>query len=108
MVLHPVVFLVILLVEAAVVVQRLAVDRAAVGAGLGDVLDSLQCADVDEVDGRAGPFGHPQHPAEGDVLGLGAMHQRHIVPLGALLAGELLVHMLDHVVVLGVDQQHGA
>ena len=77
MVLHTVLFLVVLLVEAAVVVQRLAVDRAAVAAGLHDVLDALLGTDVDEVDGRAGPLCHLQRAGEGNILRLGAMHQRH-------------------------------
>ena len=67
MVLHTVLFLVVLLVEAAVVVQSLAVDRAAVAAGLRDVLDALLRTDVHEVDRRAGPLSHPQRPRKRDI-----------------------------------------
>ena len=35
------------------------------------------------------------------------MHQRHVGPLGAPFPDQLLVHMLYHVVLFGMNQQHG-
>ena len=36
------------------------------------------------------------------------MDQRHVPPLGALFLSQLAVHVLDHVVVFRVDEQHRA
>ena len=105
-VLHAVLFLVVLGVEAAIIVQGLAVDGEPLGAGLADGVDAFGGGHVDEVDRGAGPFGDADDPAEGNVLGLVAVDQVHVPPLVLLFAGQLLVHVLDHVVVLGVDHEH--
>ena len=49
-----------------------------------------------------------QHAAERDVLGHGAVDQRHVLDVGAALALQPLVHVHDEVVVLGVDRQDAA
>ena len=87
--------------------QRFAVHRAPVGPRLGDGLQAVLGADMDEINGGAGPFGHPQHPAERHIFRLGTVHQRHIVPFSAFFLGQLAVHMLHHIIVFGVHQQHG-
>ena len=68
MVFHPELLVVVLLAEAAVIVERLTVDRAARGAGLGDGLHSRPGTDVHEVDRGTGQLGHPQHLPERYVL----------------------------------------
>ena len=87
MVFHTVFLAVVFGAEAAVVVQRLAVDRHAFGPCFPYGLHTLLGADVDEVHRRSGPLGYPEHPPEGNVLGLVAVHQGHVPPLGALLLG---------------------
>ena len=107
MIFHTVLFFVILSAETAIVVESLAVDRSAVGAGLQNSLQTLSRAHVDEVNRRTGPFRNPKYPSERNIFRLGAVNQVHVVPLGPLLAGQLLVHVLDHIVIFSVDQQHG-
>ena len=108
MVLHAVLFLVVVGVEAAVVVQGFAIHGPPVGPGFLDGGQPFPGADVDEIDRRPGPFRYPQHPPEGNVLRLVAVDQVHVPPLGLLPFRQLAVHVLHHVVVLGVDHQHGA
>ena len=70
-------------------------------------MDSLLGANMDEVDGRSGPPGHVQDPAERHILRHVIVHQRHVPPDGALFVAKLAVHVHHHVVVLGMDQEHG-
>ena len=105
-VLHPVFLFVVVGVEAGVVVQGFAVGGDAPAAGFADGVDALAGADMDEIDRGARPFGHPEDAAEGDILGFVAVDEGHIPPLVAFLALQLFVHILHHVVVLGVDEEH--
>ena len=106
MILHPVVLFVVVGVEAGVVVQGFAVGGDAPAAGLADGVDALAGTDMDEINRRAGPFGHPEDAAEGYILRFVAVDEGHIPPLVALLALQFFVHILHHIVVLGVDEEH--
>ncbi len=103
MILHPVLLLVIVGAEAHIVVQRLAVNRQPLATRFLDGLDALLGADMHEIHRRPRPLRQADDAPEGDVLGHVIVHQVHVMPFGAVFLGELLIHMLDDVVVLGVD-----
>ena len=81
MVLHAELFAVVFGVEAGVVVEGLAVDGEALGAGFGDGADALASADVDEVNGAHLVLCEADGATEGDVFGQVGVDVVHVPPV---------------------------
>ena len=58
---------------------------------------------MDEIHRSARPLRHPDDAPEGHILGHIVVDMMHVVPLGAVFLGELLIHVLDDVVIFRVD-----
>ena len=106
MVLHAVVFSIILGTEAGVIVKRLAVDSLAAAPSLAYCLDALQCADVDEIYWTVFLFSQPYYPSERNVLREFGVNLVHLPPFDVALILRVVVVVMDHVVVLRMDQKH--
>ena len=92
-----------------VLVQGLAVDRHTLGARRGDRGDAGCRRGVHHVERRALDIGgQPDDPVERQVLGQCVVHLGHVLEAGPVLAKQLLVHVHDDVVVLGVDRRDAA
>ena len=89
--------------------QRLAVDRQALAARLGDRRDAGAGRHVHHVERGAGhAFGEPQDAAEAQVLRELIVHLGEVLEADASFADQLGVHVHDDVVVLGVDDAEPA
>ena len=92
-----------------VLVQRLAVDRQALRARLRDRPDAGRGTDVHHVERGAGHvFREPQDAAEAQVLGKRVVRFRQMLEANPALADQLVVHVHDDVVVLGVNDAEAA
>ena len=105
----PARLLVVLGVVHQVLVQRLAVDRKAARARCGDRRDAGGGRDMHHVERRAlDVLGQADHPVERQFLRQRVVHLGHVLEADAVLAHQLLVHVHDDVVVLGVDRRDAA
>ena len=92
-----------------ILVQRLAVDRQALAARLGDGGDAGAGGHVHHVERGAGHvLGEPQDAAEAQVLGQLIVHLGEVLEADAALADQLGVHVHDDVVVFGMDDAEPA
>ena len=105
----PVRLFVILGIVHQVLVQGFAVDREALGARRRDRAHAGRGRGVHHVERRALDIARePDHPVERQILRQRVVHLGHVLEAGALLAHQLLVHVHDDVVVLGVDRRDAA
>ena len=88
--------------------EGLSVDGQSEHSRLSHGFDALSGADMDEVHRAPGLGGEPDHAPEGYVLGEVGVDAVHVPPVPEAVFPGVIVVVVDHVVVFGVDEEHAS